>query len=97
MFFFFYLLGSNKKLMKENKDDKKKDIVEIKKKSSELKLLIEKYQKSLKEIQGDCKHTPTLKLISDNGVTNVLRVVCGDCEKTIGYPSPNDTDKFYNI
>tara|TARA_R110001606_G_C14990810_1_gene605755 strand:+ start:134 stop:385 length:252 start_codon:yes stop_codon:yes gene_type:complete len=83
--------------MKENKDDKKKDIVEIKKKSSELKLLIEKYQKSLKEIQGDCKHAPTVKLVSDDGVTNALRVVCRDCEKIIGYPSASDTDKFYNI
>lgn len=81
--------------MKYNKNDSEQEGDSIKKKSSELKLLIEKYQKSLKEIQRDCKHEPILKLVSDNGVTTALRVVCKDCDKIIGYPSKADTDKFY--
>jgi hypothetical protein len=81
--------------MKHNKSDNEQEGGSIKKKSSELKLLIEKYQKSLEEIQRDCKHKPIPKLVSDNGVTTTLKVVCKNCDKIIGYPSKADTDKFY--
>jgi len=81
--------------MEHNKNNNEQGDDSIKKKSSELKLLIEKYQKSLEEIQRDCNHEPILKLVSDNGVTTALRVVCKDCGKIIGYPSKTDTDKFY--
>lgn len=81
--------------MEENKEDKDKKYLEIKKKSSEIKLLIEKYQKTLSEIQDLCKHTPTLKQISENGVSAELRIVCKNCEKVIGYPTKNDTEDFY--
>jgi hypothetical protein len=81
--------------MKESKDGKEKKSLEIKKKSSEIKLLIEKYQKTLTEIQDLCKHIPVLKQISENGVSAELRVVCENCEKVIGYPTKNDTEDFY--
>lgn len=79
----------------ENKDSDNKDKNNIKKKSSELRLLIEKYQKNLEEIQEECNHKPILKLVSENGITSALRIVCENCDKTIGYPSKLDTDSFY--
>lgn len=86
----------NQNADKENQNaDNQKKSEKIKKKSSELKLLIEKYQKSLEEIQEECKHEPELKLVSENGVTSTLRIVCKNCNKTIGYPSKIDTDNFY--
>lgn len=76
-----------------NDNENKKD--NIKKKSSELKLLIEKYKKSLEEIQEECKHEPMLKLVSENGRSSALRIVCQNCEKIIGYPSQSDNEDFY--
>tara|TARA_Y100000389_G_scaffold71251_1_gene67978 strand:+ start:695 stop:946 length:252 start_codon:yes stop_codon:yes gene_type:complete len=73
----------------ENKKDN------IKKKSSELKLLIEKYKKNLKEIQEECRHEPILKLVSESGLSSALRIVCKNCEKVIGYPSQSDNKDFY--
>lgn len=81
--------------MENQNADNEKESEKIKKKSSELKLLIEKYQKSLEEIQEECKHEPILKLVSENGVTSTLRIVCNNCDKIIGYPSKIDTDNFY--
>tara|TARA_B100000900_G_C20498590_1_gene682733 strand:- start:397 stop:648 length:252 start_codon:yes stop_codon:yes gene_type:complete len=78
----------------QNNNENKKD--SIKKKSSELKLLIEKYKKTLKEVQEDCNHEPILKLVSENGRSSALRVVCEQCDKIIGYPSQTDNKDFYD-
>tara|TARA_B100000963_G_scaffold359405_1_gene386675 strand:+ start:2064 stop:2309 length:246 start_codon:yes stop_codon:yes gene_type:complete len=80
--------------MENEQNENKKD--DIKKRSSEIKLLIEKYKKSLKEIQEECNHEPLLKLVSENGRSSSLRIVCKNCEKIIGYPSASDTNDFYD-
>jgi hypothetical protein len=69
----------------------------IKKKSSEIKLIIEKYQKNLEELQNKCEHKPILKLIIENGCSSkVLRIVCDNCDKIIGYPSNEDKNNLTN-
>ena len=37
------------------------------------------------------------KLVSENGRSSALRIVCKHCEKIIGYPSQSDNEDFYGV
>ena len=57
-----------------------------------------KIEKEIEKIQRSCKHlTKSLKSIRERVDTHtfVLRWVCDDCSKLVGYPSKQETDKFF--
>lgn len=77
-------------------DDKDK---EVKKKTKQLQLLIEKYNKELDKVRDVCQHKDIdVKLTFDeNGASKGLRTFCKSCDKIIGYPTKAQQDKFYGI
>lgn len=84
--------------MEENKENlNSKNEEALKKKSQNLQLLIEKYKKELDKVRDDCPHKESgPKLIFDKNSTSAsLRIVCKVCGMIIGYPSKEDTKKFY--
>jgi len=70
---------------------------EVKKKSKQLTLLIEKYNKELEKVRKKCRHNDIyLKFIFDeNGASKGLRTVCKSCEKITGYPNKSQSDEYY--
>jgi hypothetical protein len=69
----------------------------LKKKSQQLQLLIEKYKKELDNVRSDCNHkSKKVKLIVEPGTSGVFRLVCEICDKIVGYPSKSDLDDFKN-
>jgi len=57
-----------------------------------------KIDKEIAKIQKSCKHpTKTLKQIRErvDSHTFILRWVCDECLLAIGYPSKQETDKFF--
>jgi len=70
-------------------------------KSNKVAGLLDKKQKikrEIEKIQKDCNHpTKSLKSIRervDSHIT-VIRWVCDDCSKLVGYPSKQETDNFF--
>ena len=63
--------------------------------------LIEKRQKINKEIeniQNSCNHSmKSIKLVKDRVDSSipVVRWVCDECFKTIGYPTQQEKDEFF--
>jgi len=58
----------------------------------------QKIEKEIAEIQKSCKHfSKSLKAIRErvDTHTTVIRWVCDDCSKIVGYPSKQETDKFF--
>ena len=70
----------------------------LKKKTENLQLLIEKYKKELDNVRNDCKHPESkLKVVTkESGTSGSLRIVCVICEKIIGYPSQKDIENYYS-
>jgi predicted nucleic acid-binding Zn-ribbon protein len=57
-----------------------------------------KIEKEIEKIQRSCKHpSKSLKSIRErvDSHTTVIRWVCDDCSKSVGYPSKQETDRFF--
>lgn len=70
----------------------------LKRKTEDLQLLIEKYKKKLDEVRSDCscKKSKIKMIKNENGISGDLRLVCLVCSKVVGYPSKKDIDYYYN-
>ena len=90
--------NNNLKKLEENKENLDVDGENnLKKKSKNLQLLIEKYKKELEEVRSDCSHKESKpKLVVDkNGTSASLRIVCVVCDMVVGYPSSKELNEFY--
>ena len=57
----------------------------------------QKIEKEIEELQRSCKHlTKSIKNVRENldSTTMVIRYVCDECYKIIGYPSSKDIDNY---
>ena len=58
-----------------------------------------KISKKIDDLQNKCKHlNKVVKSIQENeaSTTFVIRWVCNDCSKILGYPTNFEMKKFYN-
>lgn len=69
----------------------------LKRKTKDLQLLIEKYKKELDKVRSECNHLDSeLKVVQNKSeISGNLRKVCVICNKIVGYPSQSDIDTFY--
>ena len=69
--------------------------------SKKVSSLIEKKREISKEIenlQNECIHSKkSLRYVRENeaSTTSVIRWVCDDCSKIIGYPNSQEVNKFF--
>jgi len=55
-------------------------------------------EKEIATLQNSCKHfKKSVKQVRERGdsTSPVIRWVCDDCSKLVGYPSKQETDKFF--
>ena len=58
----------------------------------------QKIEKEITKLQNSCKHSKkSVKHILErvDSTTPVIRWVCNDCSKILGYPSNQEVNKFY--
>lgn len=65
--------------------------------AQKIKNSIKNLEKELYEIQGKCLHREYVILNCQKETSSVLlRKVCKECQKEIGYPSQNEIDSWVN-
>jgi len=55
-------------------------------------------EKEIATLQNSCNHRrKSVKQVREHGdsTSPVIRWVCDDCSKLVGYPSKQETDKFF--
>jgi len=67
----------------------------IRDKMEKLQNKLRKDQKDIKNLQDQCDHKETRVGFEQTSESNVsIRIICKDCQKTIGYPNQEQQSKF---
>jgi len=59
----------------------------------------QKIEKEIADLQKSCKHTnKSVKAVREHVDSSipVIRWVCDDCLRIVGYPTPQEEEKYFN-